>query len=114
MGFYQGDSTPPYPGSVIPKSFELSLSSGQKIWVHGSATVHMVEYAKMKAINFTPEAVRLSSQQQLSSLQAAVDSATKGGVPYGKVINVEGWELVFSPPRESGGLPAFIRALSKK
>lgn len=48
---------------------------------------------KMKAINFTPEAVRLSSQQQLTSLQAAVDSASKGGVPYGKVINVEGWEL---------------------
>ncbi|WP_332610256.1 hemagglutinin repeat-containing protein [Achromobacter sp. ESBL13] len=105
---------PPYPGSVIPKSFELSLSSGQKIWVHGNATEHMAEYAKMKAINFTPEAVRLSSQQQLTSLQAAVDSATKGGVPYGKVINVEGWELIFSPPRASGGLPALIHALSKK
>jgi len=69
---------------------------------------------KMKAINFTPEAVRLSSQQQLTSLQAAVDSASKGGVPYGKVINVEGWELIFSPPRASGGLPALIHALSKK
>ena len=104
---------PNYPGSVIPKSFELSLSNGQTVWVHGNATEHIAEYAKMKAVNYTPEAVRLASQQQLASLQAAVNTATKSGVPYDKVINVGGWELKFSPARDAGGYPALIHALPK-
>lgn len=104
---------PNYPGSVIPKSFELSLSNGQTVWVHGNATEHIAEYAKMKAVNYTPEAVRLASQQQLASLQAAVNTATKSGVSYDKVINVGGWELKFSPARDAGGYPALIHALPK-
>lgn len=43
---------PPYPSSVIPKSFELSLLSGPKIWVHGNATEHMAEYAKNEGYKF--------------------------------------------------------------
>lgn len=70
---------PPYPSSVIPKSFELSLLSGPKFGCMGMLQSIWLNMRKMKAINFTPEAVRLSSQQQLTSLQAAVDSATKGG-----------------------------------
>ncbi|WP_233639599.1 hemagglutinin repeat-containing protein [Achromobacter xylosoxidans] len=104
---------PNYPGSVIPKSFELSLSNGQTVWVHGNATEHIAEYAKMKAVNYTPEAVRLASQQQLASLQAAVNTATKSGVPYDKVINIGGWELKFSPTRDAGGYPVLIHALPK-
>lgn len=30
-----------YPGSVIPRSFELNLSNGDSVWVHGNATEHM-------------------------------------------------------------------------
>ncbi|HCQ46587.1 MAG TPA: hypothetical protein DIW53_07265, partial [Achromobacter sp.] len=70
---------PPYPSSVIPKSFELSRLSGPKFRCMGMLQSIWLNMRKMKAINFTPEAVRLSSQQQLTSLQAAVDSATKGG-----------------------------------
>ncbi|MEI7344181.1 hypothetical protein [Dickeya chrysanthemi] len=44
---------PVYPGSVIPKSFEMSLPNGQKVWVHGNATEHMVEYAASKAVTHT-------------------------------------------------------------
>ncbi|WP_230202199.1 VENN motif pre-toxin domain-containing protein, partial [Serratia marcescens] len=58
---------PVYPGSVIPKSFEMSLPNGQKIWVHGNATEHMAEYAASKAVTQTPEAVRLASQEELRS-----------------------------------------------
>lgn len=53
---------PNYLGSVIPKSFEMTLPNGQKVCVHGNATEHIAEYAKFKAKNYTSEAVRLSSQ----------------------------------------------------
>ncbi|EHD13496.1 hypothetical protein CIN_16880 [Commensalibacter intestini A911] len=99
-----------YLGSVIPKSFEMSLPNGEKIWVHGNATKHMAEYAQYKAINNTPEAVRLSSQQELSSLQNALNTATQNGVKYDKLIIVGGWELKLSPSRQPGGLPALIHA----
>ena len=71
---------PNYPGSVIPKSFGMTLPNGQKVWIHGNATEHIAEYAQFKAKDYTPEAVRLSSQQQLNSLQGALNSATKNGV----------------------------------
>src|SRR5699024_4292839 len=56
---------PNYPNSAIPKSFEMTLPNGQKVWVHGNATEHMAEYAASKAVTHTPEAVRLTSQEQL-------------------------------------------------
>ncbi len=99
-----------YPGSVLPKSFELSTASG-KIWVHGNATKHIDEFLQMKAKYVTPDVVRLSTQQQLRSLQASVGSATKNGVIYDKLMNVGGWELKFSAPRQSGQMPALIHAL---
>jgi len=68
---------PVYPGSVIPKSFEMILPNGQKVWEHGNATEHMAEYAASKAVTHTPEAVRLASQVELKSFQLAVNTATK-------------------------------------
>jgi hypothetical protein len=102
---------PTYPGSAIPRSFEMTLPNGQNIWVAGNATEHMAEFAQMKAVNYTPEAVRLASQEQLTSLQAAVNTATKNGVPYNQLINIGGWELKFAPPRQQGQLPSLIHAL---
>lgn len=102
---------PNYPGSVIPQSFEMSLPNGQSVWVHGNATEHMAEYAQMVANNNPPGVVQLTTQQQLSSLQSAVNTATQGGVPYNQLINVGGWELKFAPPRQPGQLPALIHAL---
>jgi len=90
---------PVYPGSAIPRSFEMALPNGQRVWVAGNATEHMAEFAQMKAVNYTPEAVRLASQQQLSSLQGAVNAATQNGITYNQVMTVGGWELKFSPPR---------------
>ncbi|OTQ75972.1 VENN motif pre-toxin domain-containing protein [Gilliamella apis] len=101
---------PNYPGSVIPKSFEMTLPNGQKVWIHGNATEHIAEYAQFKAKDYTPEAVRLSSQQQLNSLQGALNSATKNGVEYNKLITIGGWELKLAPPRQLGELPAVIHA----
>jgi filamentous hemagglutinin len=65
----------------------------------------------MKAVNYTPEAVRLASQEQLTSLQAAVNPATKNGITYNQVMSIGGWELKFAPPRQVGQLPFLIHAL---
>ena len=100
---------PVYPGSVIPKSFEMTLPNGQKVWVHGNATEHMAEYAASKALTNTPEAVRLASQTELRSFQAALDTATKDGMSYGR-ITVDGWQLEIKPPRAAGELPTVIHA----
>lgn len=102
---------PVYPGSILPKSFELTLGSGQSIWVHGNATEHIAEYAQMIAKNNSPEVVRLATQQQLASLQGAVSAVTKNGVPFNQLIKADGWELKFAPPRQSGKLPVLIHAL---
>lgn len=102
---------PSYSGSNIPKSFELQLPNGQKVWVHGNATEHIAEYAQYVANRGTPEALRLVTQQELRSLQAAVNSVTKEGVPYDRLIVVDGWELKFSRSRSNDGLPALIHAL---
>ena len=101
---------PYYPCSVIPKSFEMTLPNGQKVCVHGNATEHIAEYAKFKAKNYTPKAVRLSSQQQLNSLQSALNTATKNGVKYNELITIDGWELKLAPPKKLGDLPAVIHA----
>ncbi|MBN8172400.1 hypothetical protein [Burkholderia multivorans] len=51
----------------------------------------MAEYAQMVANDNAPGLVRLTTQQQLSSLQSAVNTATQGGVPYNQLIKVGGW-----------------------
>ncbi|MEM6321502.1 MAG: hemagglutinin [Bacteroidota bacterium] len=100
-----------YLGSVLPKSFQLATQNGTKVWVHGNATKHLAEFAKLKAINYTPEAVRLSTQQQLRSLQSAVNVATKNGVPYNSLLKIGGWELKFGAARGAGKLPTLFHAL---
>lgn len=46
----------------------------------------------------------------MTSLQAAVGAATENGVTYGTLLNEGGWELMFSPVRQAGQLPALIHA----
>jgi len=100
-----------YPGSVLPKSLELSLLNGKKVWIHPNATKHLDEFAMAKATNFTPEVVRLTIQQQLRSLQAAINLATKEGIIYDKIIKFGGWELKFGAPKGTGNLPVLFHAL---
>ncbi|WP_226019916.1 hypothetical protein [Serratia symbiotica] len=88
----------------------MSLPNGQKVWIHGNATEHMAEYAASKAVTQTPEAVKLASQEELRSFQAAVNTATKNKMPYGERITVDGWQLEIKPPRAAGELPTIIHA----
>lgn len=55
----------------------------------------------------------MSEQAMLTSFRAAVEQAQKQGIKYNKMINVGGWELVFSPAREAGQLPVIKHALYK-
>ncbi len=99
-----------YDGTVIPRSFELE-TQGAKIWVHGNATEHMAEYALGNlGKGVSTDLVNIGTQSQLTSLQFAVGVATENGVTYGTLINEGDWELIFSPAREAGQLPALIHA----
>ena len=104
---------PLYEGTAIPRSFELATGNG-KVWVHGNATEHMAEYAtSMLNRGVSPPLLNMSTQAQITSLQSAVTAATANGVPYGKLLNVGGWELKFGAPQQAGQLPALIHALPK-
>lgn len=108
---------PPVAGSVIPKSFEMTLSDGKRIWVHPNATKHMVDDAAAIAVErrklpsgWSDEASKLYQQQQLGSLRGAVNTAATNGIPMDQMIKVNGWELIFSPARQAGGLPVLKHA----
>ncbi|AXA90566.1 RHS repeat-associated core domain-containing protein [Massilia sp. YMA4] len=104
---------PMHPGSVIPQKFELTLEGGGKVWVDGNATKHIAEYAAAKAVNATPEAVRLASQVQLESLGSAVNAAVQNGITYRQMMNVNNWELIFAPPKSAEQFPALYHAIYK-
>jgi hypothetical protein len=102
---------PDYPGSQLPRSFVLAAGDTE-VWVHGNATEHIGEYLSgMASRGATQAQVNMATQAQLSSLQSAVAEAGSGGLPLGRIIDVEGWELKFSAPREAGQLPALVHAL---
>lgn len=105
---------PPYHGTVIPRSFELSTRNG-RVWVHGNATEHLAEYTTwLLTRGAGQDFVNLASQQLIRSLRAAVEAATAGGVPYGRLVTVGGWELKFVAPRAEGQLPTLIHALGPR
>jgi|GEM_PF-5517447 len=102
---------PVHAGTVIPRSFELTAGSA-RVWVAGNGTKHLADDAIAhlnRGVN--PALVNVGTQVQMSSLQAAVRSATANGVPYSGMVKVGGWELVFRPAREAGQLPALVHAL---
>ncbi|WTO35029.1 DUF6531 domain-containing protein [Streptomyces achromogenes] len=103
---------PNYPGTEIPKSFEMQAGE-QRVWVHGNATKHLNEYAQGRIADLaTRDKISLINQVQLKSLQEAVTAATKDGVPLGKMMEVGDWELKFNK-RPEDPLPALVHALYK-
>lgn len=69
-------------------------------------------YGLMRRLYF-PAAVRMATQAQLTSLQAAVDAAASEGITYERRMYVGDWQLTFGPPRAAGQLPALYHALMK-
>jgi RHS repeat-associated protein len=102
-----------YPGTILPKSFELSTGNGSSVWVHPNASEHIAEYLQSQANKLSSEGLNLATQLQLTSLQEAVKTATKSGIKFDQIIQVGGWELKFSAPRQEGQLPVLMHALQK-
>ncbi|MFM1652571.1 RHS repeat domain-containing protein [Brevibacillus sp. B_LB10_24] len=94
------------PGTVIPKSFELTIGSS-KFWVHPNATKHMVEYSTKTLSHGS----KMSDQALLTSFQNAVSQAIRKGLKYDELVKVGNWELIFSRPRDAGLLPVIKHAV---
>ncbi len=104
---------PVYAGTVVPRSFELTAGA-TKVWVHGNGSKHIADHATaLLARGVSPNLVNVGSQVQLASLQAAVAAAGKQGIVYEKLVNVGGWDLIFSAPRAAGLLPVLKHALAR-
>ncbi|MGY0500186.1 hypothetical protein ACWZHB_16995 [Nocardia sp. FBN12] len=79
-----------YPGSELPRSYEMQVGEN-RMWVHGNATEHMVEYLQhMAGRGATKEQLDLATQAQMKSLQAAAAEASRDGVPYNELVRVGG------------------------
>lgn len=90
-------------GSVLPKSFNLSSSSGGKVWVSPNATKHIQE--ETRGLFFGRS---ISQEQRLAGLADAVDGATVGN--WEQVQVSRGWELIFSRPRKAEDNPVLKHA----
>jgi hypothetical protein len=100
-----------YEYTNLPRSFTLETANGS-FWVHGNATEHIWERA-MADLNrgLSPDYINTSIQAQLVSFRDAVLEATSQGTRYEQMIKVNGWELIFSPPRTEGLHPVIKHAL---
>lgn len=90
-------------GSVLPKSFNLSVASGGKVWVAPNATKHIWEETRGLTFGRT-----ISQEQRLAGLADAIDGATVGN--WEQMQLSKGWELIFSPPRKAGDNPVLKHA----
>jgi hypothetical protein len=90
-------------GSVLPKSFNLSTASGDRVWVAPNATKHIWE--ETRGLTFGRA---ISQEQRLIGLAGAVDNATVGN--WEKIQVSGGWELIFSQPRGAGVNPVLKHA----
>jgi Pretoxin HINT domain len=92
-----------WEGTKVPRSFEMTLASGEKFWVNPNATEHMMQ--RVLSPNTRWELRDLVAQVQLGNLRNAVSKLAKDGIEYERKYVVDDWELVFSAPREPGLSP---------
>ncbi|HEA2027948.1 TPA: RHS repeat protein, partial [Escherichia coli] len=88
------------PGTSIPKSFEIITANGT-FWVHPNATKHMAEYLTRNGLSHSTS---VESQIMLTSFHEAVSLASAQGIKYEEMMNVGGWELVFSQAKSDSAL----------
>ncbi|MDO4271164.1 MAG: hypothetical protein Q4C72_09625 [Eubacteriales bacterium] len=97
---------PKMAGTGIPKSFELTVD-GKRYWVNPNGTKHLAEYTT----RILSHGQKMTEQQLLRSFQGAVSEAGKRGYQYNVPIQINEWELIFSPPRAPGQLSVIKHAL---
>ena len=101
-----------YGGTVIPKSFTVNTPQG-KMWTHGNATEHM--YEALVSTKNKPPALKnshpnLYAQFILYDYYRSLGDTVRSGITYGKIIKANGWEFIFSKPREKGKNPVVKHA----
>jgi filamentous hemagglutinin len=96
-----------YQGTVLPRSFVLSVDNGDSFWIAPNASEHILE--RLGSVPYTLQPTE--AQVMLTSLQAAIEDADDAGISYGKLVNVEGWQLMFSAPRLGEPYPVVYHAL---
>ena len=103
-----------YPGTALPRSFELDLGNGTSVWVHGNGTKHMYEHLYGGGNPLTgripSHTLPMAQQAMLLSLREAVKEATRKGILYDQPVNFGGWELKFGRPSDPGLLPVLHHA----
>lgn len=90
-------------GSVLPKSFNLSTATGDRVWVAPNATKHIWE--ETRGLTFGRG---ISQEQRIMGLADAVDNAAIG--KWEKIQVSRGWELIFSEPRRAEANPVLKHA----
>ena len=90
-------------GSILPKSFNLTIGSGGKVWVAPNAAKHIWE--ETRGLTFGRP---VSQEQRLAGLADAAGGATAGDWEQMQVPR--GWELIFSRPRNAGDNPVLKHA----
>ncbi|WP_259779844.1 hypothetical protein [Aestuariispira ectoiniformans] len=91
------------PNTHIPATFRLK-SGDMEFYVNSNATKHMGEYLQNSA---NP----LNDQTLLRSFSSVVDRiASNGSIQFGKMYNIDGWEIIFSQ-RDGDLLPVVKHAL---
>jgi RHS repeat-associated protein len=98
-----------WPGTNLPRSFEIITSDGSRYWVHPNATEHMFELVRRSPAGNT----NFSEQLLLESFDQAIVTARQQGFQYDHMYYIGNWELKFGAPRESGMLPVVFHALFK-
>jgi filamentous hemagglutinin len=73
----------------------------------------MAEYLYAGKYVLSRDGMGMTAQMELTSLKAAVQSATSKGIKYGELLIEGGWELKFGLPRNPGDLPVLIHALKR-
>jgi RHS repeat-associated protein len=96
---------PNYPNTGLPQSFNI----GNRFYVPPSGTKHMAEIVSSGPAGQTS----FASKILLESFVQSVDDVTVSGVPYNTLTQSGSWELIFSPSRGEGLLPAIIHAVFK-
>jgi len=101
-----------YPGTKIPKSFELIVGK-EKFWVCPNSTEHMLEYIQGKIKEhkkIIAHNMPMNCQSLLTGFKSAVEQAISQGIKYDTMIRIGCWELRFSMPRKEGLLPTIYHA----
>ena len=103
---------PMYPGTKIPKSFELTVGK-EKFWVCPNSTEHMLEYIQGKIKEhkkIITHNMPMNCQSLLTGFKSAVEQAVSQGIKYDTMIRIGCWEFRFGMPRKEGLLPTIYHA----